>query len=78
MAIPLTWKPSRIREHLENVLTDLEKENVISKWEYTVTLDEERFNKKNWFKDYWVNLNITILPPEELIKSMYNLPKKKH
>ena len=77
MAIPLTWKPSRIREHLENVLTDLEKENVISKWEYTVTLDEERFNKKNWFKDYWVNLNITILPPEELIKSMYNLPKKK-
>ncbi len=25
MAIPLTWKPSRIREHLENVLTDLEK-----------------------------------------------------
>ena len=24
-----------------------------------------------------MNLNITILPPEELIKSMYNLPKKK-
>ncbi|HDW3058373.1 TPA: XRE family transcriptional regulator [Bacillus cereus] len=77
MAIPLTWKPSRIREHLENVLTDLEKENVISKWEYTISLEEERFNKKNWFKNYWMNLNITILPPEELIKSMYNLPKKK-
>ncbi|MDZ5610383.1 XRE family transcriptional regulator, partial [Bacillus pseudomycoides] len=77
MAIPLTWKPSRIREHLENVLTDLERENVISKWEYSSKLDEERLNKKNWFKDYWINLNITILPPEELIKSMYNLPKKK-
>ncbi|MED1534513.1 helix-turn-helix domain-containing protein [Bacillus pseudomycoides] len=77
MAIPLTWKPSRIREHLENVLTDLERENVISKWEYSSTLDEERVNKKNWFKDYWIDLNITILPPEELIKSMYNLPKKK-
>ncbi|PEP54589.1 helix-turn-helix domain-containing protein [Bacillus pseudomycoides] len=77
MAIPLTWKPSRIREHLENVLTDLERENVISKWEYSSTLDEERLNKKNWFKDYWIDLNITILPPEELIKSMYNLPKKK-
>ncbi|PEZ01831.1 hypothetical protein CN326_20765 [Bacillus sp. AFS018417] len=77
MAVPLKWKPSRIREHLENVLTDLERENVISKWEYTSELDEKRLNKKNWFKDYWVNLNITILPPEELIKSMYNLPKKK-
>ncbi|PHE84042.1 hypothetical protein COF80_21255 [Bacillus toyonensis] len=77
MAIPLTWKPSRIREYLEHVLTDLERENVISKWEYSIKLDEERLNKKNWFKKYWINLNITILPPEELMKSMYNLPKKK-
>lgn len=77
MAIPLTWKPSRIREHLENVLTDLERENVISKWEYTIQLDEERLNKKSWFKDYWIHLSVTILPPEELIKSMYDLPKKK-
>ncbi|ALZ64668.1 hypothetical protein FORC13_p183 (plasmid) [Bacillus cereus] len=77
MAIPLTWKPSRIREHLENVLTDLERECVISKWEYSSKLDEECLNKKNWFKDYWINLSIIILPPEELIKSMYNLPKKK-
>ncbi|WP_440604616.1 helix-turn-helix domain-containing protein [Bacillus sp. GB_SG_008] len=77
MAVPLKWKPSRIREHLENILTDLERENVISKWEYTSELDEKRLNKKNWFKDYWMNLNITIFPPEELIKSMYNLPKKK-
>ncbi|MED1406781.1 helix-turn-helix transcriptional regulator [Bacillus mycoides] len=77
MAIPLTWKPSRIREHLENVLTDLERESVISKWEYSSELDEECLNKKNWFKDYWINLSIIILPPEELIKSMYNLPKKK-
>ncbi|CAH2466021.1 MULTISPECIES: helix-turn-helix domain-containing protein [Bacillus cereus group] len=77
MAIPLTWKPSRIREHLENVLTDLERESVISKWEYSSKLEEECLNKKNWFKDYWINLSIIILPPEELIKSMYNLPKKK-
>ncbi|MEN1938716.1 helix-turn-helix transcriptional regulator [Paenibacillus sp. 102] len=77
MGIPLTWKPSRIREHLENVLTDLEREKVISNWEYSTKLDEERLSKKNWFKDYWINLNITILPPEELITSMYNLPKKK-
>lgn len=77
MAIPLTWKPSRIREHLENVLTDLERESVISKWEYSSKLDEECLNKKNWFKDYWISLSIIILPPEELIKSMYNLPKKK-
>ncbi|MGF9815538.1 XRE family transcriptional regulator [Bacillus toyonensis] len=77
MAIPLTWKPSRIREYLEHVLTDLERENVIFKWVYSIKLDEERLNKKNWFKEYWINLNITILPPEELMKSMYNLPKKK-
>ncbi|HDX9614620.1 TPA: helix-turn-helix transcriptional regulator [Bacillus toyonensis] len=77
MAIPLSWKPSRIREYLENVLTDLERENVISQWEYSIELDEESLNKKNWFKEYWVNLNITIIPPEELMKSMYNLTKKK-
>ncbi|KFM95584.1 helix-turn-helix family protein [Bacillus clarus] len=70
-------KPNRIREQFENVLVDLEKEGVISHWEYQNGLDEEELTKKNWFKNYYSHLGIFILPPKELINSMENLAKKK-
>ncbi|AIY73011.1 putative pXO1 ORF14-like protein (plasmid) [Bacillus cereus] len=41
MDIPKEWKPYRIREQLENVLMDLEKEKVISHWEYNEMFDEQ-------------------------------------
>ncbi|KEK21743.1 helix-turn-helix domain-containing protein [Bacillus gaemokensis] len=70
MDIPKEWKPNRIKEQLENVLMDLEKEKVISHWEYSEALDEQQFGKRNWFKNYYSNLGITILPPEEMLQSM--------
>ncbi|MGW5983983.1 helix-turn-helix domain-containing protein [Bacillus mycoides] len=70
MDIPEDWKPNRIREQLENVLMDLENEKVISHWEYSDPLDEQQVGKRNWFKNYYSNLGITILPPEEMLQSM--------
>ncbi|KFM95599.1 XRE family transcriptional regulator [Bacillus clarus] len=70
MDIQKEWKPNRIREQLENVLMDLEKEKVISHWEYSEALDEQQIGKRNWFKNYYSNLGITILPPEEMLQSM--------
>ncbi|ANN35558.1 hypothetical protein A9498_29625 (plasmid) [Bacillus thuringiensis serovar coreanensis] len=77
MGINQKQKPNRIREQLENVLMDLEKEEVISHWEYDNGLEEEKLIKKNWFKNYYSQLGIVILPPKELISSMENLAKKK-
>ncbi|MGH1328973.1 helix-turn-helix domain-containing protein [Bacillus pretiosus] len=77
MGINQKQKPNRIREQLENVLMDLEKEQVISHWEYDNGLEEDKLTKKNWFKNYYSQLGIVILPPQELISSMENLAKKK-
>ncbi|MCQ6529789.1 helix-turn-helix domain-containing protein [Bacillus mycoides] len=77
MGINQKQKPNRIREQLENVLIDLEKEEVISHWEYHNGLEEGKLTKKNWFKNYYSRLGIVILPPKELISSMENLAKKK-
>ncbi|PFK10288.1 helix-turn-helix domain-containing protein [Bacillus cereus] len=77
MGINQKQKPNRIREQLENVLMDLEKEEVISHWEYDNGLEEEKLTKKNWFKNYYSQLGIVILPPQELINSMEKLAKKK-
>ncbi|HDR3523496.1 XRE family transcriptional regulator (plasmid) [Bacillus cereus] len=77
MDIPKDWKPNRIREQLENVLMDLENEKVISRWEYSDLLDEQQIGKRNWFKNYYANLGITILPPEEMLQSMDRVIEKK-
>lgn len=77
MDIPKDWKPNRIREQLENVLMDLENEKVISHWEYSDPLDEQQIGKRNWFKNYYTNLGITILPPEEMLQSMDRVITKK-
>ncbi|EJR46088.1 hypothetical protein IIM_04871 [Bacillus cereus VD107] len=77
MDIPKDWKPNRIREQLENVLMDLENEKVISHWEYSDPLDEQQIGKRNWFKNYYANLGITILPPEEMLQSMDRVVGKK-
>ncbi|MEB9972552.1 helix-turn-helix transcriptional regulator [Bacillus cereus] len=77
MGINQKQKPNRIRDQLENVLMDLEKEEVISHWEYDNGLEEDKLTKKNWFKNYYSQLGIVILPSQELISSMENLAKKK-
>ncbi|EEM80670.1 helix-turn-helix domain-containing protein [Bacillus thuringiensis] len=76
MDIKQNQKPNRIRDQLENVLMDLEREKVISHWEYENGLDEEQLTKKNWFKNYYSQLGIRIFPPKELMSSMESLVKK--
>ncbi|KIV72618.1 pXO1 ORF14-like protein [Bacillus mycoides] len=70
-------RPHRIREQLENVLIDLEKEKVISHWEYAEEIDESRIGERNWFKNYYSKLGIIILPPKELMDNIGSLAKKK-
>ncbi|MEN8648275.1 helix-turn-helix domain-containing protein [Bacillus cereus group sp. BceL062] len=77
MGVNQNQKPNRIREQLENVLIDLEKEKVISHWEYSEDLKEEMLTKKNWFKNYYAQLGIIILPPKELMNSIEKIVKKK-
>ncbi|WP_137842774.1 helix-turn-helix transcriptional regulator [Bacillus sp. 2SH] len=77
MGVNQNQKPNRIREQLENVLIDLEKEKVISHWEYSEYLKEEMLTKKNWFKNYYAQLGIIILPPKELMNSIEKIVKKK-
>lgn len=78
MDIKQNQKPNRIRDQLENVLMDLEREKVISQWEYENGLDEEKLIKKNWFENYYSQLGIKIFPPKELMNSMVSLAKKKN
>ncbi|PFZ89291.1 hypothetical protein COL83_22325 [Bacillus wiedmannii] len=78
MGINQNQKPNRIRDQLENVLMDLEHEKVISHWEYADAIDEEKLTRKNWFKNYYSQLGIRILPPKELINSMESLIKRKN
>ena len=70
-------RPTRIREQLESVLIDLEKECVISHWAYAEELDETRIGERNWFKNYYSKLGIIILPPKELMNNIDSMVKKK-
>ena len=70
-------RPTRIREQLENVLIDLEKENVISHWAYAEELNEIKIGKRNWFQNYYSKLGIIILPPKELMNNIDRMVKKK-
>ncbi|PGW43408.1 helix-turn-helix domain-containing protein [Bacillus thuringiensis] len=70
-------RPHRIREQLENVLIDLEKESVISHWAYAEELDETKIGERNWFKNYFEKLGIIILPPKELMNNIDSMVKKK-
>ncbi|MCP9227875.1 AraC family transcriptional regulator [Bacillus mycoides] len=70
-------RPHRIREQLENVLIDLEKEKVISHWGYAEEIDESRIGERNWFKNYYSKLGIIILPPKELMDNIGGSVKKK-
>ncbi|PEF43531.1 hypothetical protein CON22_25825 [Bacillus cereus] len=77
MGIDQNGRSNRIREQLETVLMDLEKEKVISYWAYSEEIDESILGKKNWFKNYYLKLGIIILPPEELMSNTDNLVKRK-
>ena len=61
------------RDKFETVLDELQKDKVIQNWYYSEEINEEQVGKKNWFKDYWTKINVTILPTDIVIKE--NLKK---
>lgn len=56
------------RDRFETVLDDLQKDNVIQSWCYNEVIDEDQVGKKGWFNNYWTKINVTIMPPDIVIK----------
>ncbi|MFP3126559.1 helix-turn-helix transcriptional regulator [Ectobacillus funiculus] len=60
-------KPARLKEVFENVLDNLQADHVIASWSYHQALNEQAMNQRDWFKSYWVNQQIVIVPPQEML-----------
>jgi DNA-binding Xre family transcriptional regulator len=60
-------KPARLKEAFENVLDNLQADHVIASWSYHQALNEQAMNQRDWFKSYWVNQQIVIVPPQEML-----------
>lgn len=58
----------QIRDKFEAILDDLERDQVIKSWSYSEPLDEQLVGKKGWFKAYWSNQSVTILPLDIVIQ----------
>ncbi|WP_042351625.1 helix-turn-helix domain-containing protein [Bacillus massiliigorillae] len=58
----------QVRDKFEHILDDLQQDGVIQNWHYSEPIDEQRVGKKGWFKDYWIQINVTILPPDFVAK----------
>ncbi|MFJ5625302.1 helix-turn-helix domain-containing protein [Peribacillus loiseleuriae] len=55
------------RDKFENVLDELQKDSVISSWNYTEEIDEKQVGKKGWFQSYWTKLSVLILPTDTVV-----------
>ncbi|GAA3333580.1 hypothetical protein GCM10020331_098170 [Ectobacillus funiculus] len=60
-------KPARLKEVFENVLDNLQADHVIASWSYHQALNEQAMNQRDWFKSYWINQQIVIVPPQEML-----------
>ncbi|MEC2054206.1 hypothetical protein I6J18_00045 (plasmid) [Peribacillus psychrosaccharolyticus] len=58
----------QVRDKFESVLDQLQADSVIKSWHYNEVIDEERVGKKGWFTNYWVKINVTVLPTEGVVK----------
>lgn len=67
------YKPSRLKEIFENVLDNLQADCVIASWNYHQKLDEQAMNQRNWFSSYWLNQQIVIVPPQEMLQLQKSL-----
>lgn len=56
------------RDKFENVLDELQRDSVISSWNYTEEIDEEQVGKKGWFHAYWTKSSVLILPTDIVVK----------
>ncbi|MFB5285353.1 helix-turn-helix domain-containing protein [Peribacillus sp. Hz7] len=67
VAFPKSYNGVQIRDRLESVLDDLQRDYVIKNWYYTEPIDEERIGKRFWIQKYWGPLTVVIVPPDEII-----------
>lgn len=58
--------PLRSRDRLEEAFDCLERDNIISGWQYASEWNENSHSKKGWIND-WLNLNIIFEPPKEIL-----------
>ncbi|SOC21507.1 hypothetical protein SAMN05880501_1131, partial [Ureibacillus xyleni] len=65
---PPSYNGVVIREKLEQVLDELQKDGIVAEWYYTEPIDESKVGKRDWVKKYWGELNLIILPPQETIE----------
>lgn len=68
MNFPARLNGTQIRDRLEEVLDDLQRDEVIQSWTYSEPLDENKVGKKGWIQNYWSQLSITILPPPIVVQ----------
>lgn len=53
----------QLRDRLEEVLDDLQRDEVIANWAYMEEIDESRVGKRGWIQNYWSQLSVMITPP---------------
>ncbi|MCM3576278.1 hypothetical protein M3172_24205 [Mesobacillus subterraneus] len=57
-----------IRDKMEAILDELQKDGVLKNWAYTEEIDENKIGKRGWLKNYWEKLSIILLPTDLVIK----------
>jgi hypothetical protein len=57
-----------IRDKMEAILDELQKDGVLKNWAYTEEIDEDKIGKRGWLKNYWEKLSIILLPTDLVIK----------
>ena len=57
-----------IRDKLEAILDELQKDGVLKSWAYTEDIHEDKIGKKGWFKNYWEKLSMILLPTDLVVK----------
>ncbi|WP_096203162.1 helix-turn-helix domain-containing protein [Bacillus sp. FJAT-45350] len=64
-------RPFRVKESFESILDTLQEDKIIDSWHY-VSIDETRMGKGNrgWLTNYWMTLQVIILPPKEIISGL--------
>lgn len=68
MDFPARLNGMQVRDRLEEVLDDLQRDEVIQSWSYSEPLDENKVGKKGWIQNYLSQLSITIMPPALVVQ----------
>ncbi|WP_028401924.1 helix-turn-helix domain-containing protein [Ectobacillus panaciterrae] len=71
-----SYKPSRLKEVFENVLDNLQADRVIASWNYHQELDINLMSQRDWLRSYWLNQQVVIVPPQEMLQLQKSLQSR--